>query len=159
FEAAAGAQALQRDAAGEVYLYQAYAGGRVPPQTDETQYDFSAPEAAACWGAVAERIAAAGYDGWMEDFGEYTPLDVWTADGRTGPAAHTRYPTEFHAAAAAAAAGLEARHGRRLARFVRSGWTGTAAYAPIVWGGDPTTSWGFDGLASAVTCGLSLGAS
>jgi sulfoquinovosidase len=159
FEAAARANVLQRDAAGDVYLYQAYAGGRVPPQTHETQYDFSAPEAAACWGNVAERIAAAGYDGWMEDFGEYTPLDVRTANGRTGPAAHNRYPTEFHAAAAAVAAGLEARHGRRLARFVRSGWTGTAAHVPIVWGGDPTTSWGFDGLASAVTCGLSMGAS
>jgi sulfoquinovosidase len=158
FETAAGAQALQRDAAGEVYLYQAYAGGRVPPQTQETQYDFSAPEAAACWGKVAERIVAAGYDGWMEDFGEYTPLDVRTADGRTGPAAHNRYPTEFHAAAAGAAAGLEVRYGRRLARFARSGWTGTAAHVPIVWGGDPTTSWGFDGLASAVTCGLSMGA-
>jgi len=159
YEPAAEAGALQRDAAGQVYLYQAYAGGRVPPQTDETQYDFSAPQAAACWGRVAERIVAAGYDGWMEDFGEYTPLDVRTADGRTGPAAHNRYPTEFHAAGAATAAGLEARHGRRLARFVRSGWTGTAAHVPIVWGGDPTTSWGFDGLASAVTCGLSMGAS
>jgi alpha-glucosidase len=159
FDAAARAEALQRDATGNVYLYEAYAGGRVPPQTHETQYDFSVPEAASCWGEVAARIVAAGYDGWMEDFGEYTPLDVRTADGRTGPAAHNRYPTEFHAAAAGAAAALEARHGRRLARFVRSGWTGTAVHVPIVWGGDPTTSWGFDGLASAVTCGLSMGAS
>jgi alpha-D-xyloside xylohydrolase len=159
FEAAARADALQRDGRGRVYLYQAYAGGRVPPRTDETQYDFSAPEATACWGKVAERIVAAGYDGWMEDFGEYTPLDVRTADGRTGPAAHNRYPTEFHGAAAEAAASLEARYGRALARFARSGWTGTAAHVPIVWGGDPTTSWGFDGLASAVTCGLSMGAS
>ena len=159
FEPAAAASALQRDAAGRPYLYQGYAGGRVPPHTDETQYDFSAPAATQCWGAVAGRIVAAGYDGWMEDFGEYTPLDAVTADGRTGPAPHNRYPTEFHAAAATAAADLERRHDRQLARFARSGWTGTAPAVPIVWGGDPTTSWGFDGLASAVTCGLSMGAS
>jgi alpha-glucosidase (family GH31 glycosyl hydrolase) len=30
---------------------------------------------------------------------------------------------------------------------------------PIVWGGDPTTSWGFDGLSSAVIEGLTMGAS
>jgi alpha-D-xyloside xylohydrolase len=108
---------------------------------------------------VAERIAQAGYDGWMEDFGEYTPLDAVTADGRTGPAPHNRYPTEFHRAAAAVAGDLERRYDRQLARFVRSGWTGTAPAVPIVWGGDPTTSWGYDGLASAVTCGLSMGAS
>ena len=159
FEEALHAGALQKTGTGQVYLYQAYAGGRVPPQTDETQYDFSAPAATDCWKAVAERIVAAGYDGWMEDFGEYTPLDVLTADGGTGPAAHNRYATQFHSAAAAAAAELEHQHGRRLARFVRSGWTGTAGVVPIVWGGDPTTSWGFDGLASAVTCGLSMGAS
>lgn len=159
FAPAAAAGVLQNDASGAPYLYQGYAGGRVPPHTDETQYDFSHPEAAGCWGTVAERIAAAGYDGWMEDFGEYTPLDVATADGRTGPAAHNSYPTEFHRAAASVAAGLERRYDRRLARFVRSGWTGTAPAVPIVWGGDPTTSWGYDGLASAVTCGLSMGAS
>ena len=159
YEPAAAADALQRRAPGEPYLYQGYVGGRVPPHTDETQYDFTAPDAAGLWAAVAERIAAAGYDGWMEDFGEYTPLDAITATGETGTAPHNRYPTVFHSAAAVAAAELEQRYGRRLVRFVRSGWRGTAPVVPIVWGGDPTTGWGFDGLASAVTCGLSLGAS
>jgi alpha-glucosidase len=159
FEAAADAGALQRDRSGQPYLFQAYAGGREPPYTDETQYDFSAPAGARRWADVAERIAAAGYDGWMEDFGEYTPLDVVPSAGAAGTPAHNRYPTEYHAAAASAAAGLERRYGRQLARFARSGWTGSAAVVPIVWSGDHTTSWGFDGLASAVTCGLSMGAS
>jgi alpha-glucosidase (family GH31 glycosyl hydrolase) len=108
---------------------------------------------------VAERIVAAGYDGWMEDFGEYTPLDVVASDGSTGVAAHNRYPTDYHRAAATVAEAFEQRYRRRLARFVRSGWTGTASVAPVVWGGDPTTSWGFDGLASTVIEGLSMGAS
>jgi alpha-glucosidase len=159
FEPAARAAALQRNRSGRPYLFRAYAGGRVPPHTNETQYDFSSPRATIRWAEVAERIVTAGYDGWMEDFGEYTPLDVAASDGSTGVAAHNRYPTDYHRAAATAAEEFEQRYRRRLARFVRSGWTGTAAVAPIVWGGDPTTSWGFDGLASAVIEGLSMGAS
>jgi alpha-glucosidase (family GH31 glycosyl hydrolase) len=42
---------------------------------------------------------------------------------------------------------------------VRSGWTGSARCSPIVWGGDPTVDWGFDGLSSAVTNGLTMGLS
>jgi alpha-glucosidase (family GH31 glycosyl hydrolase) len=42
---------------------------------------------------------------------------------------------------------------------VRSGWTGSAASSQIVWGGDNTTGWGFDGLASAVKEALSMGLS
>ena len=44
-------------------------------------------------------------------------------------------------------------------RFVRSGWTGSARFSPVVWGGDPTVDWGFDGLRSAVRQGLSIGLS
>jgi len=159
FRRAEAAGVLLRRSDGDTYLFRAYVGGREPPHTMETEYDFTHPDAADAWGEVAARVVAAGYDGWMEDFGEYTPLDAVSADGSHGTAAHNRYPTRYHAAAATASAALEAARGRRLARFVRSGWTGTAAVAPIVWGGDPTTSWGFDGLASAVKEGLSMGAS
>ena len=159
FSAAEDLGALQQHPDGRPYVFQAYAGGREPPFTSEAQYDFTNPHATACWFEIAERLVEAGYDGWMEDFGEYTPLDAVAFDGSTGPAGHNRYPTEYHLAAAVTARLLEQRHGRRLARFARSGWTGTAAVAPIVWGGDPTTSWGFDGLASAVTEGLTMGAS
>ena len=159
FGAAEEAGALLRRLDGETYLFEAYAGGRQPPHTDETHYDFTHASARHAWARVAERAVAAGYDGWMEDFGEYTPLDAVASDGSTGTALHNRYPALFHAAADAAAQELGSRWGRRLARFARSGWTGSAASTPIVWGGDPTTSWGFDGLASAVMEGLTMGAS
>lgn len=151
--------ALIRNDSGTSYVFRAYAGGREPPHTSESQFDFTHPAAATIWQSVAERMVEAGYDGWMEDFGEYTPIDATTSDGSTGTAAHNRYPASFHTAAAGVARHLEERYGRRIARFVRSGWTGTAAVAPIVWGGDPTTSWGFDGLGSALIEGLSMGAS
>ncbi|MCL2393632.1 MAG: hypothetical protein FWC87_03000 [Acidimicrobiaceae bacterium] len=160
FEAAAAAGGLQRREDGSPYSFEAYAGGREPPSTTEAQFDFAAPAGREQWKVFAGELVAAGYDGWMEDFGEYTPLDAQDRDGGSaGTAGHNRYATEYHEAAATVAAELEARTGRPLARFVRSGWSGTPRHVPIVWGGDPTTGWGWDGLSSAVVEGLSAGAS
>jgi sulfoquinovosidase len=142
---------LTRNALGQPYEYR-YTGSS---QFLVGQFDFSAPGAAAFYGSLLGEAADAGYDGWMEDFGEYTPPDSVSADGRPGAQEHNLYPTLYHAAARAFAARLD----RPLARFNRSGWTGTAKFAQIVWGGDPTTGWGFDGLQSAVRNGLTMGLS
>src|SRR3712207_8797647 len=37
-----------------------------------------------------------GFDGWMEDFGEYTPTDAGSADGTPGTRMHNLYPTLYH---------------------------------------------------------------
>lgn len=147
---------LQRRPDGSPYLYPAYIGGREPPLTTEGQLDFTSREAEDFFTELAQEAIDDGHDGWMEDFGEYTPPDAVCADGSGGAQMHNAYPTLFHAAGARAA---RAATDRPVARFVRSGWTGTAPYAPLVWGGDPTTGWGFDGLASAVVQGLSAGLS
>jgi alpha-glucosidase (family GH31 glycosyl hydrolase) len=90
-----------------------------------------------------------------KDFGEYTPLDSVSGDGIDGSRAHNPYATRYHCAAH-----REARErSSGLVRFQRSGWTGSAACADVVWGGDPTTSWGYDGLRSAVRQALSMGTS
>jgi alpha-glucosidase (family GH31 glycosyl hydrolase) len=91
----------------------------------------------------------------MEDFGEYTPLDSRSANGMDGTEMHNLYPVQYHCAAW----DFSARQRRPLARFQRSGYTGAAPCAQIVWGGDPTTSFGFDGLRSAVTNALTMGLS
>jgi alpha-glucosidase (family GH31 glycosyl hydrolase) len=78
-------------------------------------------------------------------------------DGRSGLAAHNEYCTLYHRASHALTA---PRRGLDFAQFVRCGYTGTAPYARIVWGGDPTTDWSkADGLAAAVSQGLSMGLS
>ncbi|MEA2418620.1 MAG: hypothetical protein QOE60_826, partial [Thermoleophilaceae bacterium] len=118
---------------------------------DVAQLDFTSAAGRALYGQLLREALADGHDGWMEDFGEYTPLDAHAVSGATGTALHNRYPTQYHCAAFAAAP--------HAARFVRSGWTGTARCAPIVWGGDPSTDWGFDGLRSVVTNGLTMGLS
>ncbi len=145
---------------GRTYRFQAFVGGRDVPLAGVSavpvaQYDFTAPGAAEHFHGVLSKLVADGHDGWMEDFGEYTPLDAHLYDGTTGWAAHNRYPRDYHRAGESLARSLPSPP----ARFVRSGWTGVARHVPIVWGGDPTTAWGFDGLTSAVRGGLTMGLS
>jgi sulfoquinovosidase len=148
---AAAAGVLTRNALGQPYLYK-YTGST---QFLVSQFDFSDPNAASFFGSLLKEAVDDGYEGWMEDFGEYTPEDSVSSDGRPGSEEHNLYPTLYHGAADAFSAG----RGRALARFNRSGWTGTAKTAQIVWGGDPSTTFGFDGLESAVRNGLSMGLS
>ena len=146
---------LQKDAQGRPYVFNAYVGSRTPPQTPVSQVDFTAPGAQEFWDGLMSQLVEDGHDGFMEDFGEYTPLDSHHANGMTGEQMHNHYPVPYHRA------GWEfaRRQQRPIARHVRSGWTGVHPYAQIVWGGDPTTDWGYDGLASAVTNALTMGLS
>jgi alpha-glucosidase (family GH31 glycosyl hydrolase) len=147
YRRAAASGALVRTAAGEPYVYR-YS---TLESFDVSQFDFAAPAGRRLYGSLLGEAVLDGHDGWMEDFGEYTPLDARTVDSRTGTALHNLYPTRYHCAAFAVSPAAT--------RFVRSGWTGTARCAPVVWGGDPTVDWGFDGLRSVVTNGLSMGLS
>ncbi|WP_243056362.1 TIM-barrel domain-containing protein [Nocardioides sp. SR21] len=120
-----------------------------------SQIDFSAASGQALFKQLLQESVDDGYDGWMEDFGEYTPDDVISADGTPGPAMHNRYVEQYHATAR----DFEESAPRPLLRFQRSGWTDAVKESSIVWGGDPTTGWGFDGLTSSVTQGITMGTS
>lgn len=148
YDQAAGAGALTETAAGNPYVYRYN-------QFVVSQFDFTGEAGRDFYGNLLAEAADNGYDGWMEDFGEYAPLDGKSADGTDGTVLHNLYPKVYHCAANAAVSDF----GRPILRFIRSGWTGAAACAPVVWGGDPTTGWGFDGLRSAVQNGLTMGLS
>jgi len=143
--------ALLVDQEGKTYTYEY--------STSETffvsQFDFTAPNGVSAYKALTDEALRHGYEGWMEDFGEYTPLDAVDHDGVTGSAYHNRYARDYHCGAHAATKDA----GIPLARFARSGWTGSAACTPIVWGGDPTVGFGFDGLESSIYQALSMGTS
>ncbi|HEU0024820.1 MAG TPA: TIM-barrel domain-containing protein, partial [Thermoleophilaceae bacterium] len=151
FAEAAVSGALVRNPAGDAYTY------RYSTLTsfDVSQFDFTAAAGRDLYGRLLREATGHGHDGWMEDFGEYTPLDARAADGSSGTALHNDYPRQYHCGAAGGVAGVD----RPLARFTRSGWTGSARCSPVVWGGDPTVGWGFDGLRSVVTNGLTMGLS
>lgn len=119
--------------------------------------DFTNPDATAYWQRLIDEAVVDGYDGWMEDFGEYMPVDAVTSDGRTGLQYHNRYCTDYHRASHEH---TWPSKGPDFAQFVRCGYTGTAPYARIVWGADPSEDFSkADGLAAAVSQGLSMGAS
>ena len=151
FDRAAAAGALTTRADGQPYVYQYFTSRFF----DVGQFDFSAPAGRRAYGALLQLAVDDGHDGWMEDFGEYTPLDSHSADGRDGGATHNRYPTDYHCAAY----DFTRKQRRPIVRFQRSGWTGAGRCAQVVWSGDPTTAWDFDGLASVVKAGLGMGLS
>lgn len=135
FHSAAAAAAFERRDDSEPFTYLGYIGGRMPPVTDQAQLDFSAAAGRNTFARFVDELVEDGHDGWMEDFGEYTPPDSIAADGLSGTKAHNLYPLRYHRAAAEI---VEAR-GLTPARFVRSGWVGSAPFSPLGWGGDPTT--------------------
>ena len=158
FGRATAAGVLQRGALGEPFVYPAFVGGSGPlgfTQEPLAQFDFTHPATEDFYAGLVREAVDGGADGWMEDFGESTPPAITQHDGSTGDAAHNRYPTDYHCALQR----IAARFDRPLVRFQRSGWTGSARCAEVVWGGDPTTVWGFDGISSAVTQLLSIGLS
>jgi alpha-glucosidase (family GH31 glycosyl hydrolase) len=148
---AAGGGGLIENALGEPYLFQ-YS---TDTSFQVAELDFAEPAGRAAFSSVAGEAIEDGHDGWMEDFGEYTPLDSQSHSGTPGTALHNPYARQYHCAASDAIASAP----RPMVRFQRSGWTGTAPCAQVVWGGDPTTDWGFDGLASSVKQALSVGLS
>ena len=153
YDPAAASGALTRNRLGEPYIYRY---GADPTDLFVVgQYDFFAEAGASAYAGRLDEAIADGYDGWMEDFGEYTPLDSVSAGGIDGSRAHNPYPTRYHCAAYDAVGDAP----RPVVRFQRSGWTGAAPCAQVVWGGDPTTAWGFDGLRSALTQALTAGLS
>ncbi|MDI6909121.1 TIM-barrel domain-containing protein [Nocardioides sp.] len=146
---AAGAFTRNPDGSPLVYRYSTASNFRV------SQFDFSAAAGRDLFHRLLDEAVADGYDGWMEDFGEYTPGTAVSADGTPGPTMHNRYVEQYHATAR----DFETRAPRPLLRFNRSGWTDAIKESSIVWGGDPTTSWDFDGLTSSVRQGLTSGTS
>ena len=118
------------------------------------EVDFTAPAGRALYERLLGEAVANGYDGWMEDFGEYTPPDAVAHDGTAGSALHNLYPKLYHCTAYA----FTSRRPHPVIEFDRSGWTGSAACTPVVWSGDPTTDWDtVDGLPAMAVQGLNYG--
>ena len=145
--------ALIKHSDGSTYIYDY--SSNLGNSFEVSQFDFAADDGVEAYKELTDEAIDHGYDGWMEDFGEYTPLDSRSQDGTTGTEFHNRYARDYHCGAYEAT--LDAR--KPLARFTRSGWTGSAACSPIVWGGDPTTGWDYDGIQSSIFRALSMGTS
>lgn len=122
------------------------------------QIDLTNPEARAWFKEEMRRGLRLGFDGWMADFGEYTPVDVETHDGEDGLAHHNRYPLLW--AELNRELFDEERPDGDFVFFSRSGGPGQQKHTPVFWTGDSNTDFErWDGLPSnlrgLLTAGLS----
>lgn len=105
---------------------------------------------------IKENMIKIGLDGYMCDYGEYTPLDIITQSGIDPEAFHNQYPYLW------AKANYEALEETdtldKVTFFMRSGYSHSSKYTPIIWAGDQLVTWSIhDGLRSVIPAGLSLG--
>ena len=127
------------------------------PPYNAGMVDFTNPAAVTWYQSWLERALDDGWDGWMYDFAEYTPLDAVMFDGTTGLEARNQYPILYQKAAFDL---LQARRPGDYLIFVRSGFAGTGGLVPDMWGGDNSTD--FDlamGLPAALNAALNVGMS
>ncbi len=121
--------------------------------------DLTNPEALS-WikKVIRENMIGIGLDGWMADFGEYLPTDAVLYSGESAELVHNRYPVDW--ARTNYEAVDEAGRLGDIVYFMRAGYTGSAAWSTAYWAGDQLVDWSLgDGLATAVTAGISLGLS
>lgn len=139
-----------KDETGEPGITGFYSGQVI----DVATIDLTNPAAVDWFHSLLRRSRVLGYDGWMLDFGEYVKR-TWTAfDGRKGDELHNVYPVL--SAKAAHDFWQKERPGDYI-YYNRSGYTGTQAFTPAVWGGDPEAT--FDetqGLPASLRGGLNL---
>jgi sulfoquinovosidase len=116
--------------------------------------DVSNAAAASWFTGMFTRALDLGYAGWMYDFGEYVQADVHAANGMTGEEFHNLFPVLYNKVAHDA---LEAMRPGDWYFFTRSGYTGSQAWTPMVWSGDPDASFGdAEGLPAQVRAGINL---
>lgn len=106
--------------------------------------------------ALRKMVLEYGFDGWMADFAEWTPLDAVVADGSDAVEVRNTYPTQWQRLTREVME--EVRPDGDWAMIARSGWSGTQGAAQIHWVGDQETNWSeLDGLPTVVPAMLNLG--
>jgi sulfoquinovosidase len=144
---------LVRNSEGDVYVLELFG----ETLREVALVDLTHPEGPAWLAAQLQPGLDLGYAGWRLEHGEYTPLDAWFADGRSGAEVRNLYPI---LAQEAVRAGLQAARSDDGLLTARSGWTGTASRATMMWLSPLNSSFdAADGLASAVRATINLGLS
>ncbi len=120
--------------------------------------DFTSDAASAWYSESFDWATDLGYSGWMYDFGEYVQADVVASNGMSGEELHNLYPVLY---ARTVHDHMEAGpHAGDWLAFMRSGYTGSSAFVPAMWSGDPAASFeDSDGLPSMVRAGINVGIS
>ncbi len=118
--------------------------------------DFTNPLAVDWWQRmIANAVRTQGFDGWMEDFGEWVRDTDRFAAG-TGRTLSELYPLLYHKITLRIAQSINPA----VVPFSRSGSPGSQQFSPALWGADQSADWSRDyGLPSVVTAGITAGMS
>ena len=152
FEEMNAAGLLTKNSAGETNVF---FGANIPQFNG--QADLTLPGAREyIKDAFRKMVTEYGFDGWMADFSEWTPLDAVVSDGRDAIEVHNTYPTEWQRLTREVME--ELRPDGDWVMIARAGWSGTQGAAQIHWIGDQETGWSdLDGLPTVVPAMLNLG--
>jgi alpha-glucosidase len=105
---------------------------------------------------IVNNLINVGLDGYMCDYGEYTPINIKLHSGIDPEAFHNQYPVLW--AKVNYEALKETNSLNNVTFFNRSGYTHTSKYVPLMWAGDQLVTWSVDdGLPSVIPAGISLG--
>ncbi|TXT64672.1 MAG: Sulfoquinovosidase [Promethearchaeota archaeon] len=105
---------------------------------------------------IIKNMIEIGMDGYMCDYGEYTPIDVSCHSGISGEEFHNQYPVLWAKVNYEALKKSDSLD--KVTFFMRSGYTHSSKYAPMIWAGDQLVTWSIDdGLASVIPAGISAG--
>jgi alpha-glucosidase (family GH31 glycosyl hydrolase) len=115
--------------------------------------DLTNPKGVDWWQQMMTETVRQGFDGWMEDFGEWIREDDRFAAG-TGKTLSTLYPLMYHKATRHITGALNPH----LVAFSRSGSIGSQQFSAVLWGGDQRMNWSADyGLPGVITAGITAG--
>ncbi|MBI4822334.1 MAG: hypothetical protein HY791_39100 [Deltaproteobacteria bacterium] len=128
---------------------------QAPSFEDSSLLDLLQPEGREFALSELSDALALGVRGWMADYAEWYPVDprsVKPSDGSDPEVAHHRYPVSWAEVNRDALASYP-----DAVVFLRSGYTGSQAAAPVIWAGDQRTSFDADdGLPTVVPILLGL---
>ncbi|MBL8680248.1 MAG: hypothetical protein JNK05_13820 [Myxococcales bacterium] len=128
-----------------------------------TVVDLTNPRAVQWYQGYVERAITLGLSGWMQDFGEWLPIDARLSDGRDARLFHNEYPTAWQRAAREVferTRGRDANGDDNWIMLTRSGWLRSAHTSQVVWIGDQEADWSeWDGLPTVIPALVSLGMS
>lgn len=150
---------LFQQGAANGYLMLDAAGKPAGPRFEEVRtanIDFTNPAAVDWWQTmIAHAVHDQGFDGWMEDFGEWV-RDSDRFQNGDGTTMSELYPLFYHKVTTQAAQAANPD----VVPFSRSGAPGTQTWSPVLWGADQSANWSRDfGLPSVVTAGITAGMS
>ncbi|MDP3277895.1 MAG: glycoside hydrolase family 31 protein [Deltaproteobacteria bacterium] len=123
-----------------------------------TVVDLTNPAAVSWYQGFVRSARTLGLDGWMQDFGEWLPIDARLSDGRDARRFHNQYPAAWQRAAREE---LEREApSRDWVLLSRSGWLRTSRVSQVVWAGDQEANFSpWDGLPTVIPAMISLGLS